>query len=270
MPEISVLMGIYQGNRDYAAQAIDSVLNQTYEDYEFIICDDGSERDFFQWLEKYCKKDSRIRLLHNQKNEGLASALNKCIACSSGRYLARMDADDISEKTRFEKQAAFLRENREYAFVGCNVRLITKQNIWGERRLEKTPLKKSFLSTSPFVHPTIMIRREIMEQMQGYCESPKVLRAEDYEFFMRLYAAGFRGYNLQEVLFTYREELGICKKHKYRYRLYECGVRYAGFRRMGILKGNLRYVVKPLVVGLFPDVFIKKLHQRRFAYKDGN
>jgi len=166
MPEISVLMGIYQGSRAYAAQAIDSVLNQTYEDYEFLICDDGSDPDFFQWLQRYCRKDSRIRLLRNRKNGGLASALNKCFANSSGRYLARMDADDISERTRFEKQAAFLHENQEYAFVGCNVRLMTQYKIWGERRLERIPLKKSFLSTSPFIHPTIMIRREIMEQMQ--------------------------------------------------------------------------------------------------------
>ena len=86
MPEISVLMGTYnEKNKEHVAQAVDSILNQTFTDLELIICDDGSKEEFYQWLKKYCRKDARIRLLRNRKNRGLAVVLNKCFRCSRGR-----------------------------------------------------------------------------------------------------------------------------------------------------------------------------------------
>ncbi|MDE7310114.1 MAG: glycosyltransferase [Eubacterium sp.] len=263
MPEISVLMGIYNENRRYAALAIDSVLEQTFTDFEFFICDDGSDPAFYKWLKGYCRKDQRIRLMRQKKNRGLASALNRCFRCASGKFIARMDADDISVCTRFEKQAAFLNRHQEYALAGCNVYLIDGCKVWGERRLEEVPGKRSFLYTSAFVHPAVMIRREVMEALFGYREHARYLRVEDYDFFMRMYGAGYVGYNLQEPLLFYREE--IRGKHKYRYRVNECRVRLNGFRDLGILRGNLRYVVKPLAVGLLPDRVIRKIHVKKYA-----
>lgn len=265
MPEISVIMGTYNDKREQAAQAIDSVLNQTLQDFEFIICDDGSEAVFYQWLRKYCKKDSRIILLRNLRNQGLAAALNRCLSQACGKYVARMDADDVSKPKRFETQTAFLRQNKQYVLVGSNAELMDEHGVWGERKMEETPRKKSFLQTSPFIHPTVMIRRSGMEKIHGYCECPRIRRVEDYEFFMRLYAKGYRGYNLQETLLVYREDIHSYAKRKYAFRINECRVRYHGFRQLGILKGNMHYVLKPLAAGMMPAKYMLRVQRRRFG-----
>lgn len=255
-------MGIYNANKKQAAQAIDSILKQTFTDFEFIICDDGSKEFFFQWLRKYCKKDSRIVLLRNSENRGLAVALNRCLSRASGTYIARMDADDCSHRRRLEKQAAFLQQSPVYAMAGCNACMFDMHGVWGIRRMEETPKKQSFLYTSPFIHPAVMIRRKVIVKLRGYSESARVERAEDYDFFMRLYAQGYMGYNMQETLYAYREDARSYTKRKYRYRIIECRVRYMGFQRLGILNGNYRYVIKPLLSGLVPAGFMAYIRRR--------
>lgn len=267
MEKISVLMGTYNEKRALAAAAIDSILKQTYQEFEFLICDDGSEKEFYRWLYNYCKKDERIKLLRNKKNRGLAVALNRCLYSAVGSYIARMDADDVSAEKRLEKQIAFLHQHKEYALVGCNAQLIDRNGVWGERRLQKIPDRRAFLHTSPFIHPSIMMRREVLEKIHGYSESIMALRVEDYEMFMRLYAAGYQGYNIQENLFLYREDRGSFGKRKYRYRLNECMIRYQGFRSLKIRKGNFRYIVKPLLAGLIPAGILRKMHIRKFGYR---
>jgi len=268
MPEISVLMGTYnEEDTTLVAQAIDSILSQTFTDFEFIICDDGSDWGFYGWLESYCRKDARILLLRSRTNRGLADTLNRCFRHAKGKYIARMDADDISQPRRFEKQAAFLEAHPEYALAGCNVCLFDDQGIWGTRRMELSPQKRSFLCTSPFVHPAVMMRREVMEALCGYSTEKRAMRTEDYEFFMRLYAADYAGYNLPEVLFSYREDRRSYRKRKYRWRVNECRVRYAGFKNLGILRGNVRYVLKPLAVGLIPRRVMMKIRRCRYAGK---
>ncbi len=266
-PEISVIMGTYNDRRAYAAQSIDSILGQTVTDLELIICDDGSEESYFRWLRNYCKKDQRIFLLRNSKNQGLAAALNHCLRYASGKYVARMDADDLARADRFQKQAAFLDRHPEYAFAGCSARLIAEHGPWGVRRLQRRPVRHSFLSTSPFIHPSVMFRRETLEVSGGYETSKKALRAEDYELFMRLYAAGQRGYNLPQLLLDYREDRSSFKRRRYRYRFCECMVRLDGFHKLGILKGNMRYVLKPLAAGLVPHFLMRKIRRERFCKK---
>lgn len=268
--EISVVMGIYEEqDKRQVMQAIDSILNQTFQDFEFLICDDGSSQAFYEWLERYCKKDPRIVLLRNQKNMGLAAALNKCLKHASGAYIARMDADDISCSGRLEKQAEFLRRHKDFALAGCSAFMIDGNGIWGVRRMERMPRRESFLDTSPFIHPAVMMRRSVLEELGGYCCSPKAVRLEDYELFMRLYAKGWRGYNLQEPLFQYREDMHAYKKRKYRWRLNECMVRYRGFRELGILDGSLRYVLKPLAAGLVPAWLTAAHRKQKYAYTGG-
>lgn len=266
MPEVSVLMGIYnEKNKNTVKRAINSILNQTFRDFELVICDDGSMEAFYQWLVQYCRRDFRIVVLRNQENKGLAYALNRCLAYASGRFAARMDADDLAHPDRLWKQVSFLRRHRDYAMVGCCAYLRDAHGIWGVRWMEEEPEKKSFLSTSAFIHPAVMFRMDVLRRLRGYCESGRVRRAEDYDLFMRAYAAGFRGYNLQEVLLQYQEDRKSYQKRKYRYRVTECFVRLMGFKRLGILKGNIRYVLKPLAAGLVPANVAYRLRRRRFA-----
>lgn len=146
MPEISVIMGIYNANKKQAAQAIDSILKQTLTDFEFIICDDGSKEFFFQWLRKYCKKDSRIVLLRNRKNRGLAVPLNHCLSCASGTYIARMDADDCSHRRRLEKQAAFLQQFPVSDKYRCG------SSFWLERLMQPIFQHSNVASATPYTN----------------------------------------------------------------------------------------------------------------------
>lgn len=269
MAEISVLMGAYNESKEKTSQAIDSILSQSFTDFEFIIWDDGSDKNYYEWLERYCRKDARIRLFRNETNKGLAAVLNQCLAHSSGIYIARMDADDRSEPARFEKQYQFLEKHPEYAMAGCSVRMFGNKGTWGIRRLKPKPEKTDFLQTSPFVHPSIMIRRTVMEELGGYVQEKWTRRTEDYELFMRLYAAGYSGYNLPDILLCYREDLTSYKRRKYQYRLNECIVRYRGFLSLGILKNNYRFVVKPLAAGLILAFAMWHIKRRRYADPSG-
>lgn len=268
MPNVSVIMPVYNmADTPLLQTAVDSIKSQTYEDWELIICNDGSTDHTAQVLERIASSDKRIRVIHQKQNHGAGHARNTCIRASAGKYIALMDADDISAPGRLEKQAAFLDQHAEYAFVGCNVNMIGSDGKWGERILEERPVRESFLYTMPFVHPSVMLRRDVIEQMHGYSQSRRVLRVEDYELFMRMYADGYQGYNMQEILYSYREDMDSYKRRRYRYRIDECRVRCVRFRDMGILRGNLRHAVKPLVAGAVPACVMRMIKAKRYQKK---
>lgn len=265
-PRVSVLMGVYnERDREQLKQAIDSIRAQTMEDWEFLICDDGSEQSAYEMLQELCAGDKRIRLFRHEHNQGLASALNTCLANATGAYIARMDGDDISGSERLQRQWEYLEANPSMALVGCGVDLMDENGIWGKRCPVSRPERNDFLFGSPFIHPTIMMRRGVLEQLGGYCTEPFALRTEDYELFMRMYAKGYRGYNMPECLFSYREDRSSYGRRKYRYRINEFQVRKRGFRELGIAKGNGRYIVKPLLVGLIPDRLMVLYKKKKYG-----
>lgn len=265
MCEISVIMGIYNmaNKKEIMRLAIESILNQTYKNFEFIICDDGSSDETYEILKEFCKKDERILLLKNNKNRGLAYSLNHCLSIAKGKYIARMDADDISMPNRLEKQIKFLDEYLEYAMVGCNLLFINDKGIWGKRILVEKPTKKSFLFTSPFCHPAIVMRKEVLDKVNNYKVEKITRRAEDYDLFMRIYANGYKGYNLQEFLYQFREDNDAFKRRAYKYRLDEVQVRYKGFKALGLMPRGFLYVIKPLIVGLIPQKLLANLRKMR-------
>ena len=266
-PKISVIMSIYnQMNEGQLDSAIFSVLNQTFGDFEFIIYDDGSDKTVKARLQDYAKLDNRIVLISNPVNHGLAYSLNTCIDVAKGKYMARMDADDICAPNRFEVQYKYLEKHPEIAFVGCNAWLIDDHGTWGCRQMPKDPTKQSFLRYSPYIHPTVMIRRAIFAKTDGYKVSKGTWRCEDYELFMRLLKLGHRGHNIQQNLFYYREDANAYKKRKMKYRIDEMKLRYRGFKELDMLnaKGWL-YVVRPLVAGCVPSFMIlgtKRIHSK--------
>ena len=243
--------------------AIDSILNQTYKDFEFIICDDGSNDGTYEMVKNLIKKDNRVILIRNEENKGLAYSLNHCLSIAKGKYIARMDADDISMPDRLEKQIGFLNEHLEYAMVGCNLLLINDKGIWGKRILVKEPTKKSFLFTSPYCHPAIVMRKEVLDKVNNYKVEKITRRAEDYDLFMRIYANGYKGYNMQEFLYQFREDNDAYKRRAYKYRWDEVQVRYRGFKALDLMPNGLIYVIKPLIVGLIPQKILVKLRKMR-------
>ncbi len=268
IPKISIIMGVYnQKAFDQLETAVSSVLNQNFSDFEFLIYDDGSEKDVAVFLDELAARDDRIRLLHGKTNRGLAHGLNVCIRNAKGAYLARMDADDVSLPERLQRQYAFLEAHPEYGFVGCNARLLREEGIVGIRKMPEEPLAEQFLPYSPFIHPSVMFRREVFEQFGLYSESKQHLRCEDYELFMRLFQMGCRGYNIQEPLVVYREDRQAFGKRKYRYRMDEARLRYTGFRNMGLLHvQNLYWVLKPLIAGLVPGSILYRWKKREKSY----
>ncbi len=253
-PEISVIMGVYS-NKDakWLEESISSVLNQTFPDFEFIIYSDGSDAAVLKQLEQYAKQDKRIILLHNSINHGLAYSLNACIDVAKGKYLARMDDDDICMPERFAVQYAFLEKHPEVDFVGANVKLIDSDGVWGVRHMPEYPKKQDFLRYSPFVHPSIFIRRSIFEKAGNYRSSDETWRCEDYELFMRFWRMGCCGCNLREELLCYREDRDAYRKRKWKYRINEVKLRYRNFKEMGLLFPiGWAYVLRPIAAGIIP------------------
>lgn len=267
MPEISVIMGVYnQWNREQLLDAVHSILAQTFHDFELIIYDDGSSREAARLLLEVRQLDKRIRLMRKNENHGLGFSLNTCIKAAKGRYIARMDADDISYPNRLMLQKKFLDEHEEIAWCGCNTELLDDSGIWGRREMPAYPEKKDFLKYSPFVHPTVMYRREVLEQCEGYTEAKENLRCEDYEIFMRLQNSGFQGANIQQYLFGYREDSLSYKKRTAERRLQEARCRFQGFRAMHILfPTGWIYVLRPILAALLPVRILRMLKRKESA-----
>lgn len=267
MPEISVIMGVYnQLNKEALLNAVNSILNQTIKDIEFIIYDDGSCSEAAQILKEAASLDSRIILIGQEENHGLAFSLNACIDRARGRYIARMDADDISYPDRLRRQKEFLEKNPEYSWVGCCIDLFDDNGVWGRREMPFAPTEEDYLRFSPYAHPTVMYRADIFDTNQGYMESKDMLRCEDYEIFMRFRAAGLRGANLEEHLFCYREDSDSFKKRNIRQRFNEAKCRYRNYKTLGILfpKGWL-YVLRPIVACMIPYGILEMYKRRIYS-----
>ena len=263
-PEISVIMSVYNPeSRKHAFTAIKSILQQSFSDFEFIIYDDGSDPEIAVYADKIAGLDDRIRIAGRRENHGLAFSLNQCLELTQGRYIARMDADDISLPERLKTQREFLETHPRYAWCGCNIELFDEDGIWDTLDYPQEPEAEDFLRFSPFAHPTVMFRRELFEDGTRYLASEETWRCEDYELFMRLYQKGYRGYNIQEYLFLYRENRNTLKTQKMRFRVNEAKIRYRNFKKMGLLnfKGCLS-VLRPIAGGLVPTSLLAAYKRR--------
>lgn len=263
-PIISVIMGVYNiASLTMFDKAVYSILGQTVSDFEFLICDDGSNDQTWNILTKLAQRDGRIRLIQSPKNEGLAAALNHCIARSKGLFIARQDADDFSVPERFQKQIDFFTYHPDISFVGSNAELFDQNGVWRKRIFPKYPQPKDFLFTLPFIHGSLMFRSEILKKEKGYLVTEKTRRIEDYELLMRLYSRGYYGANLQKTLYFFREDREAIRRRKYRYRIDEAWIKWKGFNALHLMPKGIPYVIKPLIVGTIPSYLLKKLKQKR-------
>lgn len=176
---ISVLMAVHNNEED-VHRAVDSILKQTYTNFEFLIVDDASTDNTMNILKNF--KDSRIKIYSNKKNMGLTKSLNYLIEQSSGKFIARQDADDISLSTRLEKQLNFL--NKKNLKV-CTTRAITKNSSQKIPRLSFYIPKKIIIRfKNPFIHGTLLIEKSLLNKMGNYDEN--FYYAQDYKLFSKL------------------------------------------------------------------------------------
>lgn len=196
--KISVIMPVYNVNGEWLREAIDSILNQTYTNYEFIIIDDGSTNDTPEILTEYAQKDSRIKII-NGEHKGISNALNKGLEVAQGEFIARMDGDDISLPERFEKQINYLKQNPDIGIVGCNIVLFPKEKFM---TYQENVGVLDVLRYCPVAHPTVMMRNKMLTRHQlKYNEEYKT--AEDYELWSRA-VKYIKISNINEVLYRYR------------------------------------------------------------------
>ena len=200
---ISVLLPVFNAER-YVAAAVESILAQTFADFEFIVIDDGSTDASLSILTRYAKTDRRIRLV-SRENRGLVATLNEMAELARGPFLARMDADDISHSTRFERQVAFLRANPGVAAVGSRGLYIDPDGDPLKEFVD--PLTHEEINAAllipqlGIIHPSAMIRSDALLQVRGYRSEYK--DAEDLDLWLRLGEA-HQLHNINEVLISYR------------------------------------------------------------------
>lgn len=256
MPRVSVISGAYNICGCYSFnESIKSILTQTYEDFEFIICEDGSSDSTWELLSEFAKSDPRIKLLRNEKNLGLAASLNKCIEASAGEYIARHDCDDYAAPDRIEKQVAYLDAHPDIALLGTFAYLFDENGVWGQMEFPTEITKRDFLFCSPHQHGSVVFRKDVLLKAGCYRVAKETRRTEDYDLFMRIHTFA-KSANLPEFLYYFCDDRNTRKRRKYRYRIDEAKVRFKGFKRLGLLPRGILYVIKPLIVGLIPNFIL--------------
>ena len=248
MKTVSVIMGIYNC-AGTLPDAIDSLLKQTYTDWELILCDDGSSDDTLRVAERYRQQyPDQIVLLRNEHNMGLNYTLNKCLGTAKGSYIARMDGDDLCDPERFEKQVRFLEEHPEYAIVSSAMNHFDENGIFRTTQLKDFP------------QPLDLAYRAV----GGYTVDKRMLRVEDVNLWFKLYAAGYRGHNIPEPLYSMRDDRNATARRKFRYRMNSTYTRIKGFQSLNIPLRYYPYAFTPVLVGLLPKPLYNYLHKRGY------
>lgn len=216
-PKISVLLPVHNGE-DYISFAIESVLNQSFKDFELVIVNDESTDNTKSIIEKYSEKDNKIVLINLKKQQSLADVLNIGISNCKGEYIARLDHDDEMYPGRLESQFEFMKKNPKVVVCGGQVDLIDESGkVTGERRypLDNKDLKRNIFLVSPFAHPAVLMKKESLKKVGGYNLGLK--KVEDIMLWFKLAKEGEFA-NVEEKVLKYRirkgsESLNDMQKH---------------------------------------------------------
>ena len=254
---VSVLMSVYNG-APTLEKAAASVLAQTYRNLELILCDDASTDDTWRIMQRIAAQDARVTIFQNKTNLGLGASLNECLSRAGGEYIARQDADDISDPDRIERTTDFLLSSGA-PYAACGVRVFDDGGVWSTRQYPQKITKHIIAQKNPFFHPTMVFRRAVLEGVGGYSETPETRRTEDYDLVMRLAAEGVIGENLPEILYSVYEPKEAYLRHNAKTRLCEVRVRARGLRAMGSPASDYIYLVKPLIMACVPRGLMRSL-----------
>lgn len=265
--KISVIMGVYNCS-DTLKESLDSIVRQTYTNWELVICDDGSTDDTYAVLLEYKRRyPDKIILLRNNINSKLAYSLNRCLEYTTGQFIARMDGDDISLPDRFEKQLGFLKNNPDIDLVGTSMRRFNEDGLADVIEAIQNPDRFTLKDSIPFFHATIMTYKHVYDALGGYTVSQRTVRVEDYDLWFRFYHAGFNGSNILEPLYLVREDLNAIKRRTFRVRWNGLKTTYKGFRLLGY---PAHWYIRPtlaLVKVLVPDrlmLFYREIQKRKW------
>lgn len=230
MYRISVLMGIYNC-ASTLQEALDSLYAQTCQDFKVILCDDGSKDDTLKIAEENARLHDNVIVIRNERNMGLNYTLNHCLSIADTEFCARMDGDDVCSPKRFEEQINFLDEHPDLALVSCPMYMFDENGVWGQTKAKSFPTKKDVITQIPsFVHAAVMIRTNVYKEVGGYTLSKYLLRVEDCHLWFKIYAAGYRGGNLQNALYGMRDDRNALARRTWTARRNGIYVTYLGYR----------------------------------------
>ncbi len=204
MRKLSVLMATYNENPDFLTRCVDSILQQTFQDFEFIITVEPEEINI-NLLANMADQDERVRVFKNESKLGVAGSRNRAIKESTGKYIALIDSDDYCAKNRFEKQINLLEANAEISVVGSNMHLVDEDdNVIGERIYPELcdDIRKAFLFSMAIANPTVLLRKVALVDVGNF--NDKLFKAEDFDLWLRFLAHDKKMYNVQDKLVYYR------------------------------------------------------------------
>jgi len=203
IPEISVVMSVYNGG-SRLKETLDSITEQSFNDYEFIIVNDGSTDGSLDIIRDYAESDSRVKIVSHE-NMGLAGSLNKGVRLASGRYIARQDSGDVSHPARFERQLSYLKTNPQLKVLGTQFNYIANGKVLDTLRFPRTyeEIRQALPNYCCILHGSAMFDKDAFLDVGGYRKEYRC--AQDYELWMR-FTASYPAENLQEILYDYHIE----------------------------------------------------------------
>lgn len=262
MPRISVLMGIYNC-AETLPEALDSLYNQTYKDFKIILCDDGSRDNTYDIAKSYSDKYDNIILIKNDKNRGLNYTLNHCLKYADTELIARMDGDDISMPERFETEIKFLDEHPEYGVVSTPCTYFNENGIFRIAHGRGDVKQKHFIRRSPVSHAPCMARTEVFKSVGGYIVDNRLLRVEDYNLWFRIYAAGYKLYQMPKSLYMMRDDNKAFNRRSWKNRCNEFYVKRTGYKMIGLPWYYQVYALEPIILHFLPGFVYRYLHKRK-------
>lgn len=263
-PKVSIIMGIYNCESTLK-DSIESIINQTYTNWELIMCDDCSKDKTFEIAQYYKNKyNDKIILLKNESNLTLGPTLNRCLKYASGKYIARQDGDDLSHRDRLKIQVNFLEKNCEYDLVGTNMISFDNNGENGIHRKVREANKENYLKYGViFYHATIMMKSSTMKNLGGYSDKWYTIQAEDFELWARFIEQNYKGINIDENLYYVREDIDAYKRRNIKRRLRLIILRFIVNKR---LKAHLYlyfFILKDIIAIFIPRNFFIKYYKKR-------
>lgn len=260
---VTVIMGIFNCAATLA-EALDSLLAQTYQDFKVVLCDDGSVDNTSEVAQQYVDNfPEKFILIKNEKNMGLNFTLNHCLEYADTEYVARMDGDDISLPERFEKEVEFLEAHPEYAIISTPMIYFDEGGVFRRGKSPGySPSKNDFRHGSPFCHAPCMIRHEAYKSVKGYSVEHKLLGVEDYHLWFKMYALGYKGYILSEPLYKMRDDRNAASRRTFKRYVRVSRVMMQGFKMLDMPIYNHIYALRPIITALLPEFIYNFFHKR--------
>ena len=260
--KISIIMAVYNCE-ETISEAIDSILAQTYNNWEFIICDDCSTDKTYAIVESYQQKyPNKIVFVKNETNSKLAFSLNHCLRYAKGKYIARMDGDDISVPERLERQFEFLEKHPEFDLVSTAMIPFDEHGERQPRISKEIPDKYDLLKNPCFNHATILMKKSVYNALNGYTVLPRTTRGQDYDLWFRFFAAGYKGYNMHEALYKVREGINDLNRRSFKTRLQAVNTALYGYRLLNYPLKYYLFAFKPVIAGIIPKRIIFLYHNK--------